>query len=71
MARMPYTGDTAFPLKNAYDFAMTIGGEFADLISAIKHWKYPKSFESSRFTGTSQARRILCYLALKKFNLCG
>jgi hypothetical protein len=56
MARMPYTGDNGFPLKNAYDFAMTIGGEFADLISAIKPWKYPKSLESSRFTGTSQAR---------------
>jgi len=55
--------------SNVYEFARTIGGEFAHLISAIQHWKYPKSLESKRFGGTSQIRRILCYQALKKSEL--
>jgi hypothetical protein len=69
MARAPYTNDYVFPLRNVYEFARTIGGEFAHLIGAIERWKYPKSLESSRFGGTSQIRRLLCYQALKKFEL--
>jgi hypothetical protein len=70
---MAYRGVYVFPINEVEAFASRIQNAvpaFYHTILAIKRrGVYPLALHSQTHGGTSQVRRILYYLALKKFNL--
>lgn len=63
---MAYRANNVFPLREVYNFADMIGGEFANIVCDIKQWRsFPPGLRS--YGMFSQVRRVLCYLALQRF----